>query len=317
MKSLNTTFKCISIIFFLLFSNIVFGQFDPWEKLVLFLEFENNIKDSSSYDHSVVSDGTIIYTGGHNPNKQCIYFNGESYLDLGGGFELPDSFSIFMWIKAESIIEEWQALFTQWDSDSNSGSYWFGLNKDLVNYWISNFYNMNSNINIQPKEWIPICWTGQPYNSGLEGKIYIYGELTGVGDFSKIDKSSFSVDIGNGFVGFIDELRIYKKALSEGEIKELIDVNPANGFGLVSQEVSVFPNPTTNGFFSLYFQQPISNPLIVKVYDALGKNIEIKSLQKGTSVSEFDLSNQSSRGVYFITIQNEEQILKTLKLIKQ
>jgi hypothetical protein len=75
-------------------------------------------------------------------------------------------------------------------------------------------------------------------------------------------------------------------------------------------EINIFPNPTTK---ALHFRFP--TPFNGKIFqtDSLGKAIQILEIKNKTNFSTEVLG---SNGIYFITIEQENGLSKTLKIIK-
>ena len=86
-------------------------------------------------------------------------------------------------------------------------------------------------------------------------------------------------------------------------------INEAASFSSV---VGIYPNPS-NGQFDISISQ-VTDHLNVKVYNALG--MLVKTQQILSNESKLDLMNETN-GIYFINICDQNNVIKTIKIIKQ
>ncbi|MCG8700243.1 MAG: T9SS type A sorting domain-containing protein, partial [Bacteroidales bacterium] len=104
-----------------------------------------------------------------------------------------------------------------------------------------------------------------------------------------------------GFNGGLDEVRIYKRALSAADITELYNYEPTVSSvsnTVVDKKVQFYPNPATN-------MVQLSNIADVKVYNLAGQlELEIEN------VKSFDVSNLQS-GLYLLKV-NDNQFQKLM-----
>jgi hypothetical protein len=114
----------------------------------------------------------------------------------------------------EGASEPRQFFLDLWD--------WEGVNTNITNWKADTFYHIVGTYD------------------GSQAKIYINGKLNNINTFSKslrindrnvhIGASSDSVNGSDFFNGVIDDIRIYNRALSEGEIQELYNLaHPTTG----------------------------------------------------------------------------------------
>ena len=97
---------------------------------------------------------------------------------------------------------------------------------------------------------------------------------------------------GRVFRGKIDDVRIYKRVLSEEEIMILCGLTPTNDLYFNAQNIEILPNPNS-GVFTLQFKKEISHPLLVNILNVLGDKIYYQKLDKGITHTKFDLSNHN------------------------
>ena len=106
------------------------------------------------------------------------------------------------------------------------------------------------------------------------------------------------------------------ETISNLAINQAVTIKEGNGVlntdSLTKNQVRVFPNPSSDGLFSLSILDN-SEIKIISVFDSAGRKIISKTTRKITS--QINLSNFSS-GMYFVSIQSDNHI-QTLKIIKK
>lgn len=329
MNHLSTVIRGFIALVILSYCSFSFGQEqchtcnNPREGLVACYSFDGNVNDESGNNWHGIIFGNPLFLDGIR--GKAIYLDGASdYVRISDNFQLTDTFTIAAWIKTENTRRVWQTLFAK--RGSNSLSFWSGLHYDLCNFWVTSEDTISSNPIISNNEWHHVCWVG--FQNGPEMKIRVYIDyLEGFPDnietISSIPQHTGIVAIGAqvtppdlveyGFEGYIDDLRIYDRALSEEEIRCIV---PADDIYLGNNEIKLSPNPNL-GVFTLQFEEETVTPLSVNIYNVLGESVNYRTLEKGTSLLNFDLSKQMS-GMYFLSIQDETGVfLKTMKFLIQ
>ena len=85
-----------------------------------------------------------------------------------------------------------------------------------------------------------------------------------------------------------------------------------NDFPEITLAMSVYPNPTTN-LVNLSIANYNSENITYQLFDLNGRNIQTNTiLQKETEISLQNLSN----AIYFLTVSDNNKLLKTFKIIK-
>lgn len=80
----------------------------------------------------------------------------------------------------------------------------------------------------------------------------------------------------------------------------------------INLEMSVYPNPTTN-FLSLKVKSEKLESLTYQLIDLQGKVIENKKVNSTTSTIKME---ELPKAVYFLNVVNNNQVVKTFKVIK-
>ncbi len=151
-------------------------------------------------------------------------------------------------------------------------------------------------------------WTGG-YCVILTGKKWI----AHIGKISSSNGNSVHCDEGWGefFNGKTDEIRIYKKSLTAGEIHELYDGTTGffRGRKEIENTIRIYPNPGTSVF---RITSPEGKPVSAEVYNEQGEMIVSK-----TYANEVDLS-PFVPGLYFFKISDKNhRVLSMSKTVKR
>lgn len=154
--------------------------------------------------------------------------------------------SVMCWIRLSDKQEWFTQLVSNWSSNAGFG---FGFafqgyvpTVNLTFSWKNVPYWLTSPFNLELNKWIHVAMTVEPTKVTLykDGIPWVYN-----GDFTNFDLSSTPFEIGGPvygqggtFNGEMEEFKIYKKALSQAEIREqmhLINKQPDDGLVLYYQ----------------------------------------------------------------------------------
>ena len=104
----------------------------------------------------------------------------------------------------------------------------------------------------------------------------------------------------------LDDLKIYKYALSDNEILNLYNYNTLStqNFNLQNLKASIFPNPTSTNF-TIEIENEVKS---VEIYSLQGQKVLI-STSKDINVSNL------SKGMYLVRIEDNNNAVATQKLI--
>lgn len=210
------------------------------EGTVLNLGFENNVNDESSSTLPTVVQGNPEFSQGRI--GQAISFTSPGqYIDLGKSSELQfgDStdFSIAFWFKSDGISGDPSIISNKdWNSGSNTGWILASNSKNLI--W--NFKTSESSrLDYHMPEVVDHNWHHIVVTHDRDGSARFYkdGTLIHTVDISGMKgtlDSSYTTKIGQDGTGNygstltakLDELQIYRKALTESEVRSLYDSAP-------------------------------------------------------------------------------------------
>lgn len=270
------------------------------EKTVLDLKFDNNANDSSS---SVVTPSVL-----GNPEfvkgriGQAIKFKSSGqYVDLGNRDEFrfgeSTDFSVAFWIKSDGINGDPSIISNKnWNSGSNIG--WIlalnGSGELIWNYKTSGSGRLDYHMpNVADNLWHHIVVTHDRKNGSA--RFYKDGSLIKTVDISGMKgtlDSSYTTKIGQDGTGKygstltaqVDELQMFRNALSESEVRAMYDSAPPLPPTLV-ESVSL---DQTN--VNLKAGAPMPLTATVSPTDATVK--EVEWISSDTTVAKVEVINQ-------------------------
>lgn len=190
--------------------------------------FDGSIENVGS---EIVVQGYGNYTYAKGVRNTGIYLDGDGdYLDLGNGYSLNDDFTFNVWVKAESEDRSDAALFAKYETNGY-GPYDFYLAYNRPALWVSDGYGGHktyfAETTLSRDKWYMLTYVKE--NNTL--KIYINGKLE-LQDEVNITTNNDTVTIGRQaymfephsdleYKGYLDELKIYDRALSTREINDM------------------------------------------------------------------------------------------------
>ncbi len=193
--------------------------------LVAWYPFTGNANDSSGYGNNGTVYGATLTSDRFGNNNSAYNFNGSSYITLTN---LPTSgsqnFSIAGWIKTNSSSTRNGIIC--WGQDSpNASVYLFINNSGQLEFDLAYNAGPNSPINVINNAWHFVCVTS---TSGLI-QLYLDGSPTGSAISMSPNITGGNKSIGqnitntgvNNFIGTIDDIRIWNRAITQSEITYL------------------------------------------------------------------------------------------------
>jgi hypothetical protein len=206
--------------------------------LAAFYALENDVLDGSGNSN----DGTIVgaptFVDGLAGYGMAMEFDGESYVDVGNdaSLDIPGPISMGLWIRPGADDPEGQGTATapMAKADAGASPSWSWQ----VRYgWNSPQPYMAFTFNTSPRAW---AYVGQNLekdewahiacsHDGATLKCYLDGEETDSTLMGAITSSPAPVLIGSDgwrsdWIGALDEVAIYSRALSDGEIRYLAGI---------------------------------------------------------------------------------------------
>jgi hypothetical protein len=205
--------------------------------LIAYYPFNGNANDLSGNGNNGTLVGNATFVEGHI--GATLYLDGDGdYVDLGTGFDLNNNDSVSVWINSHDLSRRYPAIFAKYETN-HYGPYDFDLHYDKINLWVSDgaggYRSIDSISSIRENEWYHIVFT----INGDTLNIYINGVLdTTTTGLPIISNNYDRVTVGRQaymfspysnleFIGYIDELRIYNRVLTQSEVTELYRQEPS------------------------------------------------------------------------------------------
>lgn len=323
MKNIFST-----LIIFISLSYLSFGQ----TSLIASYDFTGNTRDTSGNKHHLTNSGATLTKDRFGNNDYAYHFNGSQYLyGVANSSFSKDKFSYSYWAKPEADNPEnariiavgppstfWHYYCSVVISSSNKIGFIGHKTDGDFSFFESTAKSYSNN------QWIQVV---NVYN-GDSIFMYVDGQLN---KKSKINNNviSFSTDkvlqIGAayypdapkvGFVGDIDEIRFYSKALNSSEVKELYNT----GFVSISKiekeinlKLNISPNPS-NDIVKIEYKLTGGIQLQGQLLNNIGQEVQSIPVLNGIGDYSINVKDLAS-GVYYIILKDDKKgITETHKL---
>jgi hypothetical protein len=192
--------------------------------LVAHYAFENDTTDSSGngLDGVIIGDATFA----EGVEGMALDLNGDDYVDCGGAaeFSFTEEMTVSTWVNIRSVTTTWMAIIAKGEN-----AWRLGVNGDTtgIHYAFTGgtrgWQAANTATELPLGEWHQVTAT---YDTNVGATVYIDGVADASNpDIDGIVTNEFSLLIGDNpeatgrlFDGMLDEIKIYNRSLSEGEI---------------------------------------------------------------------------------------------------
>jgi hypothetical protein len=248
-----------------------------------------------------------------NANKAALLDGNDDYLRTMNPFFYPgNDFSISLWYKSNNAAQAKQTFFnTEPHQQLSVGYNWFGDDSYDIALNDGTSWNICSNAangldtffvnGVTSSAWnhYTMTYDGTTWNSYINSNLVnTCNTGTPTSTISDLFFGSISVGPQSFFAGLLDDIWVYDRALTPGEVTTLYnDPNPMsvgiNENGLTKNSISVFPNPN-NGEFTIQSQMAD----VINVTNELGQVIEAVELNQRNNFSY--KVTQLSSGIYFL-----------------
>jgi hypothetical protein len=241
------------------------------------------------------------------------------------------SFTLAAWVRIPNPIPSgWRTIIEH----DRSGSNWFGLWKSNNGQTFHFRWGIDDvsdfSTTISPDTWYHVAGTYDAFEE--TASLYLNGNVDRLiqnADIPTAANSALRIGITlqnhEDFVGTIDDVRVYNRALDESEIHTLFTVTAIDIFGNLDEynvpktyRLSNYPNPF-NPTTIINYELPITDYVELSIYNLTGQKIttlisETKSA--GTYTIEWDASTFAS-GVYYYELRTSDyRIVKKMILMK-
>lgn len=326
MKRLLFAFLALSI------SLTSFSQIDIKKGLVAHYPFNGNLKDSSGNGNDGTNMGVTAASNSLNQPNTAYFFSGDNdYVDVPAtaSVQPQNAVSVSVWLNTTDknywnfvvckrlnlAVEPGNSYFLGTTGNVQGGATWqWSISSSTTQHFLV------TNKLVEDSTWLHVVGTFD----GDTLKMFLDGQSIGTKVIAntQISYSNLSLRLGLGipitsgnktaFKGYIDEIRIYDRALSEDEIKYLYDPNllSVNTQSKLSTEnLKLYPNPCADKVFintEVALDKVFNSK--VTITNVLGEEVYSGNYSpKGLDVSSLNT------GIYFISLSNYAGSLKFIK----
>ncbi len=329
MKKIN--FKSILTLLAILFtSSLIFAQ-SINQGMIAWYPFNGNTSDLSGNNRNLTSVNTAFANDKDGRSSSSLYFNGSSAYCYGvadTGFS-PNEITISAWVKSEGIQKSNARTLTVGPDNKINGNYTFWFEQGLQSLGFisaepvtntASIYNYSTGT-YTADSWCHIAVTFS--NSTKELKFFINGvldkkhsnsgSLTGFTSSRNISVgvTGYPTSLNSYFKGWMDDLRLYNRALTDNEISSLYSFNLGEFKQVTSNsKISFYPNPVSE---KLYINVPNEQSYSLSILSSEGKLIQNINILNQSAV---EIGNLSS-GLYFLSFTNNKGETFVEKFVKQ
>ena len=300
--------------------------------------FDDNANDATPYNNHGAIGGNptfVVHTG---LAGKALKFdgNGDSVLVKNAVQLISDFATVGFWIRVDSVnianAEAYVIDFGHWDQ-----RWKISLPQHLRIVWTTNCKNTISNNFITDmdagdgNELVKgIWWHVTAVHDGVNNIIYINGvETKRVPSTGKLNSTARALFFGNNgtdggqyFAGALDNVKIYNKAMTAGEINKLFrtgstPVDEQASGELLALVKSISPNPVSNELLVKHAftgKEAVS----IRIFDLVGRQVDALNFEKNNIPSgQFSLNtSRYLSGTYLINFVQDGKSLGTLKFVK-
>ena len=307
--------------------------------LVANYPFDDNANDATPYaNHGTIGGNPTFITHAGFTGK-ALKFDGDkdSVLVKNAVQLLSDYATVGFWIRVDSIklsdAEAYVIDFGHWDQ-----RWKISLPQHLKIVWTTNSKNALSNNFITDMDsgdgnemTKGIWWHVTMVHDGVSNIVYVNGiETKRAATTGKLNSTarplvfgSDAVEGGRYFVGALDNVKIYNKALTAAEINKLFKTGTTPTDDQPSVELlavvkGVSPNPTSD-FLTIKHAFTGNEDVLVRVFDLAGRQIDALSFGKNQIPSgQFSLNvSHYPQGTYLLNFVQAGKSLGALKFMKK
>lgn len=269
--------------------------------LVAHYPFDGNADDATPYQNHGVIGGNPVFEVPNHPHGggMNIKFDGmqDSVLAPNAVQLLSDFATVSFWIRVDGQnVQDAEAYvidFGHWDQ-----RWKISLPQHLKIVWTTNsnnaqFPNFISDMDSGDGNELVIgfWWYVTMVHDGTDDIIYVDGvEVNRKPVLGNLNSTARPLGFGNNpidggqyFIGALDNVKIYNRALTAGEIATLYATGTtgAEELDLVRAYIEqVFPNPTTE-LLTVRHSLPADQPLLLRVFDMQGRQLDALRLSPG------------------------------------
>ncbi len=309
--------------------------------MVAHYPFDGNANDATPYqNHGVIGGNPVFENTTHAGGGQNIKFDGmqDSVLAPNAVQLISDYATVSFWIRVDGDVppgigEFYVIDFGHWDQ-----RWKISLPGHLKIVWTTNsnnlqFPNFISDMDSgDGNEMVKgFWWYVTMVHDGANDIIYVDGQQVNIKPaLGKLNSTARPLCFGNNpieggqyFIGALDNVKIYNKALTAAEIAKLYQtgttgIEDLSGNALRSVVRGLAPNPVTDRL-TVQHEFPANQPLQVRVFDAQGRQVSHLNYDKNEiPAGQFSLNvGHYPQGMYSINFVFGGKNLGSVQFNKQ
>jgi len=257
--------KITAVIFGLAFCSAVHAQTFLTNGLVAYYQFSGNANDASGNGHNGTVYGATLSPDRFGQSNQAYHFNGSSRIFIANSDLVSGSaLTLSAWIKPDSLSSNWMNVI----SGGTQNSYLLGLATNSAQGNL-NFRPPSVFVSSAPGTMTTNTWThlAMVYD-GTNLTLFINGskvasqpangplyqdseEILNIGAYQYYYAGTVYNDAFSGFVGAIDDVRIYNRNFSDSEVQQLYQVESPPSVNIVKAVTVSFSNLTVSTNYQL------------------------------------------------------------------
>jgi len=285
----------------------------PKNGLIAWYPFNGNANDESGNGNNGTNNGASLVQDRFGNINKALDFNGTSnYIDVADNntLDLSSTFTISGWYNTTATNANLYTLVGK--SRDIIGGTGYLLAYGIPSSTLSLNWGPNITLNI-PSAIYNSGWHFMVGTSdGSDIKIYMDSVMIqSMSTSPNLINSTASLNIGREnsilgryFLGKLDDIGIWNRALTQAEITKLYGSNTTGMQEAFEKEsIIVFPNPAKSKLHIEYSNYTVMNGYTIKITNAIGANVYTSSINKPQL--DIDLLNLSGGGIYFITTEDE------------
>jgi len=265
--------------------------------LVAHYKFEGDANDATPYNNhgAIGGNPTFEPVSGHPASGLALVFDGDrdSVLVPNAVQLISDFATVSFWIRVDGLnlndSEAYILDFGNWDE-----RWKISLPQHTKIVWTTNSKNAISDHFIHDMDSgdgnelvIGFWWYVTMVHDGTDDIIYIDGvEVNRLPAAGTLNSTARSFGMGNNpdnggqyFIGALDEVKLYNKALTDAEILQLFTTGTTGIKELQSELLKyveiIYPNPTTNDL-TIKHGFGVRQDLLVRIFDLVGREVGSK-----------------------------------------
>ena len=299
--------------------------------------FDDNANDATPYANNGTIGGAPTFITRAGATGKAIKFAGKDSVLVKNAVQLISDFAtVGFWIRVDSVkISDSEAYIMSFGGWQERWKISLPQHTKIV--WTTNSKNAQFNNAIvdmdsgDGNEIVKgIWWHVTMVHDGVNNIVYVNGletkKVPATGKLNSTARALYfgnnGIDGGQNFVGALDNVKIYNKALTAAEVNKLFKtgttpVDEQASAALNAAVKSISPNPTAD-VLNIKHAFTGNEAILVRVFDIAGRQIDAVSFAKNQiPANQFSINVSAyQQGTYFLNFVQDGKSLGALKFVK-